>query len=295
MRGGIFPALVTPVDEQETFQPAVFERLMEHVYSRGADGVYVCGQTGEGLVQSIEQRKRVAEVARRFAADKAVVIHVGASSTAEARELARHAASLGATAISSLPPQGGYSFAEIRDYYRHLSSAADLPILVYHFPTLYPVIQTADQLLELCSLPNVVGLKFTDSDLFKLMRVKQHGAVVFNGFDEMLVAGFLMGADGGIGSIYNLVPGEFVALHRHAIRGEWNEAREIQVRINGLIEVILRYPVTAAVKTLLRWMGIDCGGCISPRRRLTTAEEADLRARAAGTALGQALLAPALP
>jgi dihydrodipicolinate synthase/N-acetylneuraminate lyase len=82
------------------------------------------GQTGEGLLQPIEERKRVAEVAVKDSpAGKQVIIHTGAYRTADAVELTRPASRIGATAVSSLPPLGAYSFAEIREYYKALAAA----------------------------------------------------------------------------------------------------------------------------------------------------------------------------
>lgn len=288
---GIIPAIVTPIDDRERFRPEAFAKLTERLYEAGVYGLYVCGQTGEGWQQSIEQRKAVAEAAVRLSPPgKSVIVHVGAHSTADALELARHASRIGAHAISSLPPAGNYSFIEIREYYRALAAASDVPLLIYYFPSLAPAIQTTDQILELCQLPNVAGLKFTDSDFFRLWAIRQRGFVVFNGSDEMLVAGLVMGANGGIGSIYNLVPGQFVALYEHAVAGRWDKARGIQDCINELIEVILRYPVNPSVKAILGWSGIDCGKCIAPRRALTDREQTDLKAAVAGTVLGPELL-----
>ena len=89
-----------------------------------------------------------------------------------------------------------------------------------------------EQLEELCSLPNVIGVKFTDFDLYRMAAVARPGRAVFNGRDEVLAAGLLMGADGGIGSFYNLAPDLFVALYDAAVAGRWDEARAIQQRIN---------------------------------------------------------------
>ena len=204
---GIMPALVTPFDESGAFAEAAFERLMERVYGAEIDGVYVCGSTGEGLLQSVEQRKRVAEAAVRLSPKgKQVIVHTGAYRTADAVELTRHASACGATAVSSLPPIGIYSFEEIRAYYATLASASDLPFLVYYFPVVAPAIAGAAQVIELCGLKNVIGLKFTDHDFYKLSLIRNTGAVVFNGYDEVLAAGLLMGACGGIGTFYNLVP-----------------------------------------------------------------------------------------
>ena len=112
---GVLPALVTPVNENGEFAPEVFERLLAHVYEAGSHGVYVCGQTGEGLLQPVAMRQQVAEVAVRCSPKGTlVVLHVGAARLPDAIQLARHAERMGASAVSSLPPAGDYTFAELR-------------------------------------------------------------------------------------------------------------------------------------------------------------------------------------
>lgn len=291
---GIMPAVVTPFTESGAFEPVAFEKLLARLYAAGVDGLYVCGQTGEGMLQSVASRQQAAETAVKCSPKgKTVIVHVGAHTTVDAITLAKHAAKSGAHAVSSLPPAGSYSFEEIRGYYRDLAAASDLPLLIYYFPSVAPALKTAEQMLELCAIPNVVGLKFTDSDMFRLWSLKRSGAVIFNGSDEMLVAGLIMGADGGIGSTYNLMAASFVALHRHAVAGDWTAARAVQNQINEFIAVLLRYPVNPGVKVALRASGIDCGNCIGPRRRLTAAEEQDLIDSLTATELGAGLLAAA--
>jgi N-acetylneuraminate lyase len=277
--GGILPAIVTPFDLQGRFDESAFERLLEYVYRAGVDGIYVCGQTGEGLQQLPEQRKRVAESAVRLSpTGKQVILHVGAAATADAVDLARHAASAGATAISSLPPLGAYSFEEVYGYYRAVTQATSLPFYVYYYSAGSAPIRSLDDFRRICDLPNVAGLKFTDMDLFKLSRLKQFGYTIFNGYDEILVAGLLMGADGGIGSFYNVIPHLFVQLHRAAKQGDWSAATALQSAINEVIAVGLRYPVHSAVKGMLSWLGLDCGPCLAPRRPLTAQETDELNA-----------------
>ena len=276
---GIIPALVTPFDYDFNVPAKPLEQLLERVYSAGCDGVYVNGNTGEGLLQTVATRKQVAEiVAGASPRDKAVIIHVGATRPDDALELARHAKSLNVAAVSSLPPLGGYTYGEIRGYYESLAAAADLPVLVYYFPEVAPSINRLDQVLDLCSIPGVIGLKFTDFDLYRLERIKRAGHIVFNGRDEVLAAGLLMGADGGIGTFYNLTPELFVGVRCRALEGRWQEAMQFQERINTLIELTLKYPAFAAVKQMLKWAGIDCGRCLAPRRELTGDERSSLQA-----------------
>ncbi len=275
---GVLPALVTPVDEHGEFAPEVFGRLLAHIYEAGTHGVYVCGQTGEGLLLPVAMRQSVAEAAIRSSPKgKLVIIHVGASRLPDAIQLARHAESIGASAISSLPPAADNTFAELLHYYQELAGATSLPFLVYHFPDLCPAIKTLDQILELCEIPHVVGLKFTDYDLYKLEQIDRSGKVIFNGRDEVLAAGLFMGAGGGIGSFYNLVPELFVRVYEHARAGQWEEARRAQVQINELIRIALRFPALAALKIMLMWRGFDCGYCLAPGQKLTESMQLQLR------------------
>jgi N-acetylneuraminate lyase len=275
---GVLPAIVTPVDEAGEFAEKVFERLLADVYQVGMRGVYVCGNTGEGPLQSVSMRQQVAEASVRCSPKgKAVIIHVGGVRLPEAIQLARHAERIGSTAVSALPPAGSYNFRELHHYYQQLAAACDLPFLVYYFPDLCRAIETLDQILELCEIPNVAGLKFTDFDLFKLHQVGRAGKVIFNGRDQVLAAGLLMGASGGIGSFYNVIPQLFVDLYAYARNGQWEEARRIQDRINELIRITSRFPTVSATKTMLKWRGYDCGRCIAPHENLTETGELQLR------------------
>lgn len=289
---GILPAMITPFDAEGRFRADAFERLLDRCYSAGVDGVYVCGQTGEGLQQSGEQRKRVAETAAKCSPeDKTVIVHTGAMSTAEAVDLTKHAAQIGAHAVSALPPIGNYSFAEIKAYYTAIASASDIPLLIYYFPAYAPSVNTLDLILELCAIPNVCGLKFTSNDLFLLSEVKKSGATVFYGTDEMLIAGLAMGADGGIGSFYNVAPELFVRLWALTQQGQWEQARTVQQQINEMIAIGLRFPVHPAVKAMVARRGIDCGECLPPRRSLSKEEEARMDEMIAGSDFVSALFA----
>jgi N-acetylneuraminate lyase len=275
MLSGIYTAAVTPLTESGEFLEAPFAQLLERTYSAGTHGVYVCGSTGEGLLQGVGQRKLVTEAAvRNSPRGKHVIVHVGASNTADAIALARHAARTGAAAVSSLPPMtGSYSFEEIKRYYTQLAEASPLPVILYYFPQIAPAIHSVDQLKELCAIEGVAGIKFTDYDLFTMAQVKQMGVTVFYGRDEMLAAGLWFGADGAIGTLYNVVPGAAVEMYHLARQGHWEQMKPIQAQLNELIRITTRYPLFPAVKELLRWSGINCGACLPPRRDYLSKDE----------------------
>jgi N-acetylneuraminate lyase len=189
---------------------------------------------------------------------KKLLVHVGAPDVQDAIRLALHAAKAGAHGLSSLPPHG--AFPKVREYYKRLAGTATLPLILYYFPEVCPeAFQSQDELLEICTRSNVAGVKFTDYNLFLLSRLATLGTLVYNGRDEVLAAGLLMGAGGGIGSTYNLVPELYVDLYRHTLRGEWEQARRLQRDINKLIQVLLEYPLLAALKAALGHAGFECG------------------------------------
>ena len=277
---GILPAAVTPLDTDGRFAPAVFERLLERLYDAGVHGVYVCGSTGEGMLQPSGQRQRIVETAVACTPrGRHIVVHVGAASLEDALALSSHAAKAGAHAISSLPPLSGqFGFSEVLRYYEALARASDLPLLVYYFPDISPSISSAEQLERLCGLPNVCGVKFTDFDLYRMSLLTRPERCILNGRDEVLAAGLLMGADGGIGTFYNLVPALFVRIYTSAVAGRWEDARLAQQRVNALIGITLRFPLFPAVKQMLAWSGLDCGTCLPPRAPLTLEQQRNLQA-----------------
>jgi N-acetylneuraminate lyase len=276
---GILPAAVTPFDKDGRFAPAVFERLLDRLYSAGVHGVYVCGTTGEGMLQPRSQRQSIVETAvASTPRGRHVVVHVGAASVDQALALSSHAAKAGAHAISSLPPLSGqFGFPEVLSYYEALARASDLPLLVYYFPDISQSITSAEQLETLCGLPNVFGVKFTDFDLYRMSVLTRPQRCIFNGRDEVLAAGLLMGADGGIGTFYNLIPELFVQIYAAAAARRWEDARLAQQRANALIRITLEYPLFPAVKQILAWSGLDCGTCLPPRAPLTLEQQRRLQ------------------
>lgn len=275
---GVLPAIITPLNTGGRLQRKTLERLIQRLYQAGAHGVYTCGQTGEGLQLPVATRKEVTQVAVECSPpDKLVVAQVGANSTIEAIELAQHAEKAGAHAVSSFAPLGPYSYVEIRSYYQALSESIDVPFLAYHHPDLCPQL-TSDQVLDLCSLPRVAGFKFTDYNLYTLAAIKQQGRVIFNGCDEVLAAGLLMGASGGIGAFYNLFPETFVRIYNLASESRWDEARTLQCALNRLLREIFRFPLVPAIRASLEFAGLDTGEPVAPRRGLSASEKLALRA-----------------
>lgn len=278
---GVMSALVSCIDENENVKEDSMRRLMNWHLKEGFSGFYLTGGTGEGPLLQKETRKRIVEIAKDEAGDRChLIAHVGTIDLKTAVELAKHAGEVGMDAISSVPPFFvHYGEAQIADYYKALSDASGLPILMYASP-LAGVNITWDMVDRLMEIPNMIGLKWTNYDYFTMHRIKalRGGNInVINGPDECLLCGLSMGADGGIGATYNLMPKLFARIYNSFKSGNLADAQEAQFKANRLIEVLIKFGVVVGIKDALEMLGFDCGYQVYPQKRFTAEEQAAFR------------------
>lgn len=282
---GIMPALVTPFDENETLITPTVEKLINFQLSRGVHGFYVGGATGEGPVLPVKTRMALCEAA--VAANNGrgkIILHVGGPNFGDVQTLVKHAAASGVDGISAMAPNAYYphSDREIIDYYKRIASLTDRPVLIYVTPLLLGN-NLHSVFTELMSVENIIGLKFTQSNyyLMTLLKMINGGDInIINGPDEMLLCGLSMGAEGGIGSTYNIIPERFVALYDAFTAGKIDEARAIQYEINRIIRVLLEFRGGTALcntKMALKLMGFDVGGCAFPMSSPSAEEMQELK------------------
>ena len=279
---GVMSALVSCIDENENVNEASMRKLMNWHLSEGFSGFYLTGGTGEGPILQKETRKRIVEIAKDEAGDKCdLIVHVGAIDLKTATELAKHAGEVGVDAISSVPPFFfKYGEKQITDYYKALSDASGLPVLMYASP-LSGVNITWDMVDRLMDIPNMIGLKWTSPDYFTMHRIKElrGGNInVINGPDECLLCGLAMGADGGIGATYNVMPKLFSQIYNNFKAGNLAAAQEAQFKANKLIYLLIKFGVVCGIKDLLEMLGYDCGYQVYPQKRFTPEEQAAFRA-----------------
>ena len=139
----IFSALITPMDNNEQVNHTALRELVEAQIRDGVEGFYCCGSSGEGLLLTIEERKKVLEtVIDQVRGRVPVISHVGTIRTADTIELAVHAKKSGAAAVSMIPPYYyRFSMDEINDYYEAVVNAVpDMKVIIYNIPQLQELI-----------------------------------------------------------------------------------------------------------------------------------------------------------
>ena len=238
---GIIPAFYACYEDDGEISPERVETLTKHLIEKGVKGVYVGGSSGECIYQSVEERKIVLEHVMKAAEGKLTVIaHVACNNTSDSKKLAAHAQALGVDAIAAIPPiyfhLPEYAIAE---YWNDISSAApDTDFVIYNIPQLAGVALTMPLFREMKKNPRVAAVKNSSMPVQDIQMFKMEGGkgfVVFNGPDEQLVSGLAMGADGGIGGTYGVMPELYLWIKELTDVGKIEEAREIQYAADEII------------------------------------------------------------
>lgn len=277
---GIIPAFYACYDEKGEVSPERVRELTGYFVKKGVKGVYVNGSSGECIYQSVEERKIIIENVMAEAKGKLTVInHVACNNTRDSVELARHSQEVGADAIASIPPiyfhLPEYSIA---GYWNAISDAApELDFVIYNIPQLAGTALTMSLFHEMLKNPRVVAVKNSsmptqDIQMFKADGIAARGEfLVFNGPDEQFVAGRAIGADGGIGGTYGVMPDLFLKLNELVIAGQREEAMKLQYAINAIIYKMCsgKGNMYAVAKEILRINeDLDLGGVREPLENL---------------------------
>ena len=277
---GIFPALLTPFDKNDCVNTKVLEAITEYNIKKGVDGFYVDGSTAEAFLLSDQERLAVLESVSKVAKGKATLIaHIGCISTKQAIALAKEAKEMGYDAISSVAPfYYKFSFQEIKKYYFDIVDAVDLPMFIYNFPAFSGVNLTVDNIKEFLTDDRFLGVKHTSNDYFALEQFKAAfpDKLVYNGYDEMFLAGLAMGADGAIGSTFNLMAEKFIEIQKLFKENKIEEARAVQKQANVIIQALCKVGVMQGEKAVMDALGFDMGPARAPFAPLSDAQKKEL-------------------
>ena len=267
---GVFPALLTPFDANDRFNPDALAELVGFNLKLGVSGFYVGGSTAEVFMLTDEERLGVYRTVAEAAAGRATLIaHVGAISTAACVRYGEYAASLGYDAISAVAPfYYKFSFGQIKEHYFTIQRSVGLPMIIYNFPGNSGVNLSAEQIGEFLSDGGFLGVKHTSNDYFALQTFKSAypDKIIYNGYDEMFLCGLIMGADGGIGSTYNFMADKFVRMREKFSSGDIEGAKAEQDCANRIIRALIRIGTIGGEKEVLCRLGISMGRARPPFR-----------------------------
>jgi len=260
-------AAATPLrDGGSRLDEEAFAPLVEFLAGGGLDGMLAMGTTGEGLLLSVDERRRAAELF--CGGDLDVIVHTGAQTTADTVALAAHAAEIGAAGVAVIGPP--YFTLDDEALLAHFIAAAraclPTPFYVYEFERASGYAFPIELLARLADeAPNLAGLKVSDTPYERLAAYLETPYDVFVGPEALIGRGVAAGAVGAVSALATAFPEAVVAAVRHG--GEHAE------RIGRLRELVERFPRHAALKLELARRGVAVREDVRAPLRVLTADE----------------------
>lgn len=257
---GVIPALVTPVTADRKLNVPALEKLVEGLLKEGADGFYVGGATGEGVILDVDVHKQLTKEVVRITNHRCpIIVHVARMNNREMIDLAKYAQEQGVDAISAIPPLFyRYGDEGIYAYYKELADSVDLPIIIYNNPNT-GVTFTQSLLARLFSIKNITGIKWTNYDFAAVMQLKSRFPEinVISGPDEVMLQGLTAGCDAAIGTTYNFMLPLAKRVYQAFQNGDLKSAMADQMRMAVIIEALLTQQGIMATRVILKYQGYN--------------------------------------
>ena len=271
---GVFPYLVSPVDEGGNILTDVLERLCDDLINAGVHGLTPLGSTGEFAYLNEHQRTTVVRTTIAAAKGRVpVVAGVVSTTTADAVQQASTYQRLGASGILAIleayfPVQD----AGIEDYFRAIADAVEIPVVVYTNPQFQRSDLSLDVIERLSNHPRIQYIKDASTNTGRLLSIINRCGdrlQVFSASSHIPAAVMFIGGVGWMAGPACLIPRESVRLYELCKEQRWDEAMELQRKLWGLNEVFSRFNLAACIKAGLQLQGYKVGNPVPPTAALT--------------------------
>jgi dihydrodipicolinate synthase/N-acetylneuraminate lyase len=259
---GVIPPVITCFDKKGNIDEPAQRELVRYL-SKHVNGFYPCGTYGSGPLMSLEERKKVAEIVIDEKGKAFVIIHVGAASTRDAVDLAKHAQAAGADAVGAIPPYYfSYSQDQLIEHYRAIIQAVDIPVFLYNNPELSrnPV---TPKTLAILAAEGLAGVKDSAFDLVNfynyLLAVKRPDFIFIVGTEAIAAAALDAGASGVIAGLANCFPEFMSGFYQTWQKGDTKITAAKQLEVMQARNVLKLGPTLTMTYAVLRMRGMNPG------------------------------------
>ncbi|WP_226658283.1 4-hydroxy-tetrahydrodipicolinate synthase [Pseudalkalibacillus hwajinpoensis] len=281
--GKVLTAMVTPFDRKGYIDFAKTEQLMNYLINNGTDGLVVAGTTGESPTLSSEEKVALFKHSVKVADGRVPIIAgTGSNNTHASIELTKKAEAVGVDAIMIVAPY--YSKPGQKGLYEHFKAIAEstkLPVMIYNIPGRSVVNMTAETIVELSKINNIVSVKEASGDLDQITDIitrTEESFSVYSGDDGLTLPILSVGGDGVISVASHVLGNEMQQMISAYESGEVKKAASIHQSILPIMNELFKAPSPSPVKTALQLIGMDVGSVRLPMVPLTAEERSSLAA-----------------
>jgi 4-hydroxy-tetrahydrodipicolinate synthase len=273
--GRLLTAMVTPFDERGEVDCEQAKKLALALLSSGSDGVVLAATTGESPTLLKQEEVRLfSEVKSALGGRGSLVAYTGSNSTAEALEATRKAEQIGVDACLLVVPY--YNKPSQEGLYQHFKTVAEatsLPCILYNVPSRTVVNMTADTVVRLSRIDNIIGIKEASGNLAQISAIisgAKEGFLVWSGNDGDILPLLAVGGYGVISVVSHLVGKQVRDMMESYLGGNIEAAARIHRHLMPLINALFIVSNPVPLKYALNQVGFRVGG---PRLPLTGPDE----------------------
>lgn len=260
--GRLLTAMVTPFDEKGELDYPQAKRLAQALLKSGSQGLIVSGTTGESPTLTKEEKLRLfAEV--RSVAKQGVVANTGTYSTRESIELTREAERVGVDAILLVVPYYNKPTQDgLFQHFKSIAQSTSLPCIIYNVPSRTITNISADTVIRLSQIDNIVGIKEASGNLEQIARIVQGAKkdfLVYSGNDSDTLPILALGGYGVISVASHLVGNQIREMMDKFLGGKTEEAAQIHRNLLPLVNALFIVSNPIPVKYALNHIGFNVG------------------------------------
>lgn len=264
---GAIVAMITPF-KGEKLDEEGFLFLLERQLNANVDGIVVLGTTGETPSLSIDEQRRVIELAVKKAKGKVpIIVGTGTYSTKETIEMTKMAADLGADCALIVAPYYNKPSQEgVVRHFEAICSKVNLPIVLYNHPGRTGINIEVGTLAKIVKFPHIVGIKECSGNfaLASEYIALSPDLALFSGDDVLTLPLMALGGKGVISVACNLVPDQMVDLVHNALKGDFEEAKRIHYELLDFFKATVLEGNPVPIKAALEICGLPSGGLRLP-------------------------------
>ena len=268
-------ALITPFDKDNNINYKKIDELIKFHLKNNTDAIIVCGTTGESATLSTEEKKKlIKHVIKKVNKKIPVIAGTGSNNTQAAIEMSKYAESVGADGLLIVTPYYNKCTQEgLYKHYEKIASSTTLPIILYNVPGRTAVNISADTVLKLSKIKNIVGIKEASSDITQISHILSQvddNFLVYSGNDDQILPILSLGGAGVISVLANIYPKEVHDMCYSFFNNDIETSKQLQFRFLDLIKSLFIEVNPIPVKEAMNILKYDVGSCRLPLSSMST-------------------------
>ena len=273
--GRLLTAMVTPFNEKGEVDYEQAKKLALALLNSGSDGVVVVGTTGESptLIRQ-EELRLFSEVKSAVGERGAVIAGTGSNSTAEAIEATKEAERIGVDACLLVVPYYNKPTQEgLYQHFKAIAQGTNLPCILYNVPSRTVTNLSAETVIKLSQIDNIIGVKEASGNLGQISRIisnTREDFLIWSGNDSDTLPILALGGYGVISVASHLVGNQIREMIDSFTSGKTDRAAEIHRHLLPLVDALFIVSNPIPVKYAVNYAGFNVG---KPRLPLTGPDE----------------------